>query len=202
MAGFEAIFVKINGAPTTEFFQNIKSLLRNNDSSFLNQVIFRYHENYPWIQIQELPWLGDLLNKNDGTLTPKFAALLSKNHKTDVICIYGQTVVDAYGYWHFKDGEEIRCLIYGFYNERIWEEIRGSLEGWEEECFFNLKEYEDILSDEDELSEKVIKLCETKQIEAGSEIPFFTSQTIRKIAEYFQLPGISNRLNWSLQKEI
>lgn len=202
MASFEAVYLKIDGGPNSEFFQNIKAFLRNNGLFFGEQIIFRYHQNYPWIQIQELPWIEHLFDKSDTSFAPKFASLLSKSCKTEVICIYCQTVVDAIGFWHFNNGDELRCLVHGFYNERIWEEVRGTNEEWENKVFFDLQRYKQVLLDEDDLAEEVIKICQTKHIHIGSGIPFFSSGDIRKIAEHFHLPGFSNRLDWSIERKM
>lgn len=202
MAGYEAVFLKIKEHPNKQFLEDIVALLRSNNIGFREQIVFRYHKNYPWIQIQELPWIEHLLDGRDKSCNPKFAQLLSKHFSADVICLYTQTVVDAVGYWHFQDGTEVRCLVYGFYQERIWEEVRGVAEDWETNVFFNLETYADDLLEDENFAERIIQLHQTKQLQVGSEIPFFSSRDVRQIAEHFNLPGFSQPLDWNVEKKI
>ena len=202
MATFEAIFLKINEIPNSRFFQNIRSLLQKNGLRFSTDSIFRFQENYSWIQIQELPWITHLLEKKDTDFVPKFASVLSDNYQTEIVCLYTQTVVDAVGYWHFENGNEKRCLIHGFYQERIWEAVRGESEEWENNLFFDLEQYSDILLEDDDFAKEIVEMCKTKQIKLGSGVPFFSGTDIAKIAKHYQLPGFSFSKGWSVEEKI
>ncbi len=204
MATFEAIYIKVNETPDVHFFQNIRSVLQKNGLRFSREGTFRFKENYSWIQIQNLPWIEHLLGKINLDFVPKFAAALSEYYQTEVICLYTQTLVDAVGYWRFENGNEKRCLIHGFYQERVWETVRGNSEEWENDLFLNKEEYSEILSEseDDDLVAEIIEFYQTKQIKIGSSIPFFSSWNVNQIGKYYNLPGFSFSKDWSIEDKV
>src|SRR5205814_913966 len=108
MASWYAVFVYCKNEPTDSTLRSLASIVQRTKPTPPPMV--RYESNKPWLLLTELPWL----DVNSETAVPQYASEISAELQTMVICLYGQTVVDAYGYWSYQYGILTRCLIYGF----------------------------------------------------------------------------------------
>jgi len=65
-------------------------------------------------------------------------AELSLRFGTDVLWLSFQSTVDAFQFYHWRNGEHLRTLVYGcFDKEHTWERTEGNPESWERAVFFN-----------------------------------------------------------------
>lgn len=203
MSTFEAVFIKIENPPDVVLLNEIYANLQQNGLPKYDTVNFRYSKDYPWLQIQDLPWTNCWLEATEEVFSVKFAAALSALYSTDVICIYYQSVVDAIGYWHFQNGSEKRGLVYGFIEQGVWKEVRGNPEPWEESVFFEdlpTELIDEMESDEDDdYLNKCREIYKTKHFAASDSFPFFSSFDVSKIGKFFNLP---NPRHWDIDEDI
>jgi hypothetical protein len=96
---------------------------------------------------------------------------LSRESDSDVIWLSFQSVVDAFGYAHWRSGVCLRELVYGYEKEeRTWERVHGEAEPWEREALFG----------------------GGPQVSFGpgdTEPQLDARETARAVADHFDLPG-------------
>lgn len=186
MATWDAMFVYCNYEPTDSILRSVASLIQQTKPAPPPMV--RYERNKPWLQLTELSWLEPVSE----TAAPQYASAISAELRTMVICLYGQTVVDAYGYWSYRNGILTRCLIYGFCEQGIWDRATGTPDIWEDNVLFNSKNLFRLV---DGLSEKeadrVKEIWRTKEIQSGSEYPFMNNFDLIKMGIEMNLPGFN-----------
>src|SRR5690242_6613942 len=122
-----------------------------------------------------------------------------------VICLYGQTVVDAYGYWSYQYGTLTRCLIYGFQKQGIWDRATGTPDIWEDKVLFNASTLFHLVKDSDEEdAERFKEIWRTREIQKGSEYPFMSNFDVIAMGIEMKLPGFSKtvkipRKPWTIE---
>ena len=62
---------------------------------------------------------------------------LSRELAVQVIWLAFQKQVDAFGYERWEAGTRVRRLVFGCYEERIWEQVDGEPEAWEAAAIFD-----------------------------------------------------------------
>lgn len=118
---------------------------------------------------------------------------LSLRFETDVIWLSFQSVVDAFEYYHWHTGTQLRALVYGSSDqERIWERIEGQPEEWEKSAFFDRKNLAFLLEDEesDEERRRLEKFWQIGELVIGRTEPYLNArECARHVVAYYQLPG-------------
>ena len=90
---------------------------------------------------------------------------LSRDFRRDVLWLVFQSVVDAFAFEHWRDGQCSRSIVFGcFHNERCLEKIDGDPESWEDGVFDSMA------------------VGEFGEAIDGRE-------TARAVAEFYKLPG-------------
>jgi hypothetical protein len=118
---------------------------------------------------------------------------LSVKLATDVIWLSFQSVVDAFQFQHWRNGEHIRSLIYGcFEQERTWEQVKGRAEPWEQQALFDpgrlaiALEYTEDPGERRELE----RIYRESDLSAGRTEPSIDArERARDVAKYYRLPG-------------
>jgi hypothetical protein len=119
---------------------------------------------------------------------------LSAQLGTDVVWVSFQSAVDAFQYHHWRNGNHLRSLVYGcFENEREWEQVEGQPQEWEAAVIFgNLGDALRFRTDEEE-RRSITRIYASRLIEVGADEPSLDGrETARGVAEFFGFPG------WSL----
>jgi hypothetical protein len=202
MANWEAIFIYWNQEPTDARLQSVADIIQRTKPTV--PPMLRYQHDKPWLQLKELPWL----DSNSETETPLYAPEISAGLRTEVICLYGQTVVDAYGYWHYCDGVLKRCLIYGFREQGVWDRAIGTADVWEDKILFNMERFADFIEDspEDEVA-KYQEIWRTREIQRGSAYPMMNNFDVKAMGLELKLPGFSKALKisgetWTIERRL
>jgi hypothetical protein len=117
---------------------------------------------------------------------------LSAELGTDVIWLSFQSTVDAFQFHHWKNGELLRGLVYGcFQDERTWERAEGEPEPWEHQVFFSERELANVLeyASSDTERAEFQRIWEECEILPGRCEPGLDSrECAHKIAAHFQFP--------------
>ncbi len=199
MATYNALFSRLDdldpGAVADRVSQAVEQLEAR------DSLALRVRSGNPWCQLQSL----------GAECGPGLAGELSKVLATETILLMVQTVVNAFGYWHFQRGKELRCLVRGFEEEMVWEEVRGIPEKWEAPILFRkgAEMLEDFLEDEGpKRAAEVRRIYEERRIVAGEEHPLFdTSFGVYALGQHLGLPGFEREIDpqpkyWTLEREI
>jgi hypothetical protein len=173
MSTLTSVFIHSDPWAVLEFIETLPGLLAEEPC----WDVIRCEASNPWIEVQvDIEEVGESARKMSERL---------KGHV--VVGLACQSVVDASGYWQYRDGQEERVLVCGMCEQCTWEEVRGNPQAWEEAVFF---------ADWDE--EKG-----AKEIVEGETEPAFTSAEIRQIGTRLGLPGFeSERESFGWAKEI
>jgi len=150
--------------------------VRSLDPVTTDKLLHEYPGAYtePMLQFYELNLKSGLI------LLEAELSGLSSRLETDVILLYYQSVVDAFMFFHWRDGICVRTLVFGYdgQEERSWQRVGGEPEAWEEHAPLG----RDLMS--------------PGQVDYSLD----ARETARKVAEYFRLPGWSLHFD-SLQVE-
>jgi hypothetical protein len=121
---------------------------------------------------------------------------LSSRLKTDVLWLSFQSVVDAFEFHHWRDGERLRSLVYGEMVQGIWERAEGTPEPWERQVFFDPAELKERLEDMGECGEsgdekrEMERIWRDAEIRPGQAEPMLDArECAQKVAKYFHFPG-------------
>lgn len=119
---------------------------------------------------------------------------LSARLGTDVIWLGFQSVVDAFQYHHWRNGDHLRSLVYGcFEHEREWEQVEGQPQEWEAAVIFGYLTDALRFRTNEEERRKIQRIYANHIIELGADEPSLDGrETARGVAEFFRFPG------WSL----
>jgi hypothetical protein len=122
-------------------------------------------------------------------------ATLSVQLKTDAIVLAFQSAVDAFQFYHWKNGDLLRRLIHGcFAEERTWEKADGVAEPWEVEAFFNPKNVELAIDccDSEAEKNKIRQAAQEHLIEPGQTIPWVDAKGAAwAVGKFYKLPDFS-----------
>lgn len=119
-------------------------------------------------------------------------AQLSKQLHTEVIWLAFQKQVDAFAYQRWNDGERVRRLTFGCYEEeRTWEEVDGSPEPWEARVIFNQTELEERVLDMAPDEERELRaIWREQRLQVGSQEPNIDGRNVANaVAIEYRLPG-------------
>ena len=115
---------------------------------------------------------------------------LSVDFSTDVIWLSFQSAVDAFAFHHWRAGQALRSLVYGYKEERIWERVEGEAESWEREAFFSPYPAKMVVSENER--RRWERICREAVLLPGQFEPCISSrESARKAAEYYHFPGWS-----------
>jgi len=111
-------------------------------------------------------------------------AELSLRFGTDVLWLSFQSTVDAFQFYHWRNGEHLRTLVYGcFDKEHTWERTEGNPESWERAVFFNPEGLECA-------KQELERIWREAEILAGRTQPTLIARRCAlKVAQHFHLPG-------------
>jgi hypothetical protein len=93
-------------------------------------------------------------------------AELSSHLGTDVIWLGFQSTVDAFLFHHWRSGEKLRSLVFGCFEEAVWERVEGQPEPWEPAVFFGA----DALAHQLEYADEDARRAELQRIWRENEI--------------------------------
>jgi len=191
MATFDAVYLRVEKVPDDSFFEDLSKKTRIfNVLTFGDPIIARWTEGMPWIQIQGV----------DDPDSSQLGQRLSQQYMTDSIVFCVQTVVDAFAYWHFRNGRELRCLIFGCKKEGCWETARGEPDDWEDAILFNQEDFNRYYKDDgSERFKEARKIFEGKKIVLGKSYPRFS---VLEIGQRLGLPGFDYSKPWSIECEL
>jgi len=116
---------------------------------------------------------------------------VSRRLGTDVIWLGFQSVVDAFVFHHWQNGELVRSLVYGCMEERVWETVDGSSEAWEREAFFPEDQLKLVLegAESDEEKEKLRRMWREGEVVSGEFYPMIDARGCgHVIARFYRLP--------------
>jgi hypothetical protein len=119
---------------------------------------------------------------------------LSRELNTDVLWLGFSSVSDSFRFHHWRFGQELRALAFGWLREQgLWELVEGNPESWERSAFF-LPRTLAIWSE----GAKEAEAQEMKRIWAAAEVregrfipPIDARESARAVAEFYGLPGWS-----------
>lgn len=123
---------------------------------------------------------------------------LAARLKTDVIWLSFQSTVQAFKFFHWHNDAQLRYLVYGCTQERLWERIEGDPEPWEQRAIFDRVDLAGILDGYDDPTERdeVERLYLERILAPGNFWPLLDArETARAVAEFYRLPG------WSLDDD-
>jgi hypothetical protein len=118
---------------------------------------------------------------------------LSRQLATDVLWLSFQSVVDAFAFHHWRAGAPVRSLVYGYFEERVWERVEGTQEPWEAQAFFDDAEgltdaLEVAEGDETEQAE-LRRMWRDKELRVGKTEPVIDARSCaHEIARHYGLP--------------
>ncbi len=118
-------------------------------------------------------------------------AALSLTLETEVIWLAFQSAVDAFEFYHWRSGECLRALVYGFEEERTWERVEGRPEPWERDVLFDQRELEHAVkyAGSDSGREELRRIWRDAEIVPGRTEPGLSSRDCaHKIAAYYGFP--------------
>lgn len=137
-------------------------------------------------------FLGVRMGEEDFVPPEPDLGRLSAALKTDVIWLGFQSAVDAFQFHLWRDGNHVRALVYGFFEEeRTWERVEGTAEPWEREIFFSQEELNRSLrfANGDAHREELRRIWREAEISTGKIEPSLDSRDCaHTIARYYQLP--------------
>jgi len=119
---------------------------------------------------------------------------LSRDLSTDVLCLGFQSLVDAFQFFHWRDGQSLRALVYGCHGpeERTWERADGTAEPWEESVFFDLEELNyavETAGENPKREEGIRRIWRDRVFTIGEGLPSVDSrECAHKIAAHYGLP--------------
>lgn len=116
---------------------------------------------------------------------------LSEMFDTDVFWLGFQSAMDCFEFHHWQSGRNIRSLVYGMEEERIWERADGTPEAWEREFFFHPGNLECDLecAEDDDQKEAIQRVYQEGKIEVGLIAPGISSKEIAgAIAQHYGFP--------------
>lgn len=137
----------------------------------------------------------------NATLPEQDLLELSLRLETDVMWLSYQSVVDAFEYYHWREGTLLRVLVYGCcIEERTWECIEGQAEAWERAFFFDpddlvsLLECDEDLDEEDRFSDEerqgLERFWQAGELKVGGRYPILGAQRCAfHLAIYYRFPG-------------
>ena len=118
---------------------------------------------------------------------------LSAHLRTDVMWLSFQSVVDAFQFHHWRDGQQLRSLIYGcFEQERTWERVEGSPEPWEREALFDHGRLAIALKYAEDAAERreLERIYREADVSVGRTEPGIDGrERARDVAKHYRLPG-------------
>lgn len=121
---------------------------------------------------------------------------LSARLKSDVVWLSFQSVVDAFKFHHWRDGNHVRSLTYGCLNQGEWERVEGDPEPWEAKVIFGDLPGAVRFIDDPAHRQKIERVYRGRIIERGAAEPSLDArETARGVAEFYVLPG------WSLAED-
>jgi hypothetical protein len=130
-----------------------------------------------------------------GWLVPEAElARLSARLATDVLWLGFQTAVDAFQFYHWRSGKQLRALVDGcFKGERTWERAEGEPEEWERAVIFDPTYLAYALQNADsEHAEELQRIWREAEIVPGRMQPMINARKAApKVAEFYGLPGWS-----------
>jgi hypothetical protein len=162
MSTLGAVYLHSGKAAVLEFIETLPDLLQQDPY----WVCIRCQSGNPWIELE--------VDIEDVEVCARSVSEVMVGHH--LVGLASQSLVDAAGYWQYRDGQEERVLVNGMCEERTWEEVRGKPQEWEEKVFF---------ADWDEEAGE-------KEIVEGETEPAFTSDIVRKIGARLGLPGFES----------
>jgi hypothetical protein len=116
---------------------------------------------------------------------------LSAKLSRDVYWLGFQSTVDAFRFHHWAEGTEVRSLVYGIDEERIWERATGTPELWEQGTFFDpeeLKEELEFMESDDE-REELKRIWREHDISQGAMVPSLRSGSVaHAVAGHYGFP--------------
>ena len=129
----------------------------------------------------------------DDSFDPPTDALapLSVTLSRDVYWLGFQSTVDAFRFHHWASGVEVRCLVYGFEEERIWERATGTPEPWEQSALFDPEELEGELEfvESDDEREDLERIWREHEISPGAMVPGLSSSSVaHAVAGHYGFP--------------
>ena len=136
-------------------------------------------------------FIGVALDSGDYTPPEQELSELSARLHTDVFWLSFQSVVDAFQFHHWLNGEHLRALVYGCYEEeRTWERAEGTTEPWERTIFFPEERLEWALEDAAPREQaKLKRIWRERRVSAGSVQPMLDSRACaHEIAAFYGLP--------------
>lgn len=114
-----------------------------------------------------------------------------------------ETIVDAFVYWHYIAGQQVRYFEFGMFDEeRTWNELVGTPESWEAEVFFSESEMEAQRAFCLDAEELVVweKMCSEKRLRLGVRLPFMGGLGSLQIPVRLGFPGIVEPANWTREQ--
>lgn len=118
---------------------------------------------------------------------------LSADLGTDVIWLSFQSVVDAFQFHYWRDGEHVRSLVYGcFAQERTWERVEGSPAPWERQALFDHSRLAIALEYTKDPGERreLERIYREADVSAGCMEPGIDGrERARDVAKHYRLPG-------------
>lgn len=117
---------------------------------------------------------------------------LSNSHQGDLLWLTFQSVVDAFQYHRWREGELMRSLVYGcFAEERTWESIAGKPDAWESQVLFSQEALSSALSSaDDDEKPSIQQMWQSERLKEGEVEPALDArETCRTIGDYYGLPG-------------
>lgn len=187
MSTYEAVFIRCNAQPTEPELVALGELIQSVWPGV--QTIARYMNGKPWLQLQNLDWIESV----DEQESSEIAAHISKAYDTEVICLYGESVVDAYIYLRYRSGTLVVSLCYGLREQYTWDRAIWTRDDIECQVLLNhdeLARFCDGVSNED--AERYRQIYESGKIPRDSDYPSLSNFDFHDLGKQLQLPGFSN----------
>jgi hypothetical protein len=153
----------------------------------LSSLLGRHHE----VRVEDGCEFAEVLG--DDQPRTLFLARLSKALHTDVVWLGFQSVVDAFEYRHWRNGECVRELVYGCYEEeRRWERVTGQPQPWEDASLWTIGQRDAWMRDAcSEGEREEIRAVWASRRPRGWHPSVNGRETARAVAHYFRFPGWS-----------
>ncbi len=150
-------------------------------------------KDFPEAEIEQFEdFVGVRMDDEAFEAPEQILANLSAQLRTDVMWMSLQSAVDAFQFHRWKDGKQMRSLVYGcFQEERTWERAEGQPEPWEREVFFNPKDLESELkwANDESQRQELKRIWQNAEIIPGQMMPSVPSKgRAHKIARIYRFP--------------
>ena len=116
---------------------------------------------------------------------------ISADLKTDVIWLGFQSTANAFVYHHWKGGKLARSLVYGCFEEGVWEKVEGKAEPWERKVIFPEKKLKLALkfAPDKKAKDKLERIWKEEKVAPGESEPRISAGSCaHEIGRYYGLP--------------